>query len=100
MPMVSRTQLAQSAIYNNALPVQHGGSFASSAQAAGQRIGMANTFAKKHKLVTKASDVITALGGDAYLNSKSAGLYSKGVAQAKSMGYGKKKKRKSTKKKK
>lgn len=49
-----------------------------------------NAFAKEHKLVTKGAAIVTALGGDAYLNGKTGGLYSKGVDQAKSMGYGRK----------
>ena len=57
----------------------------------------ANDFAKENKVVTKASGVVTALGGDAFLDRKTGGLYTKGVTHAKSYGYGRKPKHKKKK---
>ena len=81
--MVS-TSKGQSAIYNGGIP-QHGGSLLSKAKDA-------SAFAKKHKLVSKGSALVSDLGFDKSLNKATKGLYSQGVKAAKARGYGKKRK--------
>ena len=82
----TKVQLGQHAIYNNNLPAQGGGSKAM------DNLAKANTYAKKHKLVTKGDAVVGALGLRNLVNKKTGGAYSVGVDFAKTKGYGKKKK--------
>jgi hypothetical protein len=49
--------------------------------------------AKKHKVVTKADAVLSALGLTKAINKKTGGNYSRGVNVAKSRGFGKGKRR-------
>ena len=99
MSRVTRASMGQQSIYNNPLPIQ-GGSFQGNLKKGFSTVSRANQFAKQNKLVTKGSDILGILGADKFLDNKTGGLYSKAVTAGKQAGYGKKKKRKSTKKKK
>ena len=62
---------------------EQGGSFSS-------RVRSANQKAKKHKVVTKGSNVLASLGLDKQANKLSGGLYGDLVNLGKSRGYGRK----------
>lgn len=74
------TSRGMALIYNGGL-VQSGNGFL-------DNLKMANAFAKKHKLVTKLGDVASAVGATGFLDSKTGGLFSKGVKAGKQAGYG------------
>lgn len=95
--MVTKTQLGQHAIYNSGLPPQGGGGPRIDKFIGGLR--NANEFARDNKLITKTKGVTDVIGLTPYLDRKSNGLYSKGADYAMSKGYGKKKKKRTTKKK-
>jgi hypothetical protein len=53
----------------------------------------AHDYVKGNKLISKSASALSALGLDKFLDSKTKGLYSKGVSAAKKQGYGRKRKR-------
>lgn len=86
MPTANAVQRGQVAIYSQGV-VQSGAGLADWMKKARQ----AHDFVKKNKLISKGASLASALGADAYLDSKTGGKYKQATALAKSKGYGKRK---------
>ena len=94
--MASRTRLSRSqagvlALYNGGMVPQRGDGFMDWAK-------KAHSFVKDNQLLSKGAKALNALGATDYLDKKTGGLYSKGVAEAESRGYGRRRKRGGSKK--
>ena len=93
--MPTRIQRGQQSIYDGGI-AQMGGGRITAGQVYNTAMA-ANKFARDKKLVTAGKNFTDAVGLTKLLDSKTAGLYSKGADFAKSQGYGKKKKRQTRK---
>ena len=91
--MVIATARSLNSSYTHAPPSQAGRGFVDNARKVYNTGVSANNFAKKNKIVTKSMGVVTALGGDRFLNEKTGGVYGKVGNFAVSRGYGHKKRR-------
>ena len=96
---ITRAQLGMHNIYNNPLPIQGGnGKFTDSVRRGVNNVVGAHNFIKDNKIISRGAAGLSAAGLDPYLNARTGGYYGKATNLATSHGYGKKERRKSTKK--